>query len=498
MDKFEEYLDRTNEIGTIDQIYQSIVYVEGIPRAKPKEMVMFESGELGEVLSLTEKYAEILLFSKGSLRIGTRVVRTNEQLMVPIGEDFLGSVIDPKGSLYFGKFEVVEKDSERRPIDISPLAMVYRRNVREPLETGVSLVDTVIPLGKGQRELVIGDRKTAKTQFVMQVVLSLASQGFICVYGAIAKRHTDILALSDYFKKNGIANQVIVVATAAADPSGLIFLTPYTAMTVAEYFRDKGKDVVVVLDDLTIHAKAYREISLLAKRFPGRSSYPGDVFFIHSRLMERAGNFEKGSITCLPIAETVFGDISGYIQTNLMAMTDGHIFFDRDLANLGRRPPINPFLSVTRVGHQTQSALMRDLSRELSIFLVHHDRMRQFLHFGGEVSEMVKQTIELGERVLLFFDQSSDQVHPLNVDAVLIACLWAGIWVETDKQLMKRIMQEIGVQYKQDEGYKKVIDEIISQSDRFSDLVEQIKHKKNLVVTDRIMGETQKEKSYVK
>ncbi len=481
MKDFQHYLETTQEIGTVEQVFQSIVYVEGLPDAKPREVVLFETGELGEVISLTKRHVEVLLFSKKRLRVGTRVTRTNEQLQIPVSDVLLGKIVDPL-ALGIEEFSGDSSMVERRSIDIQPLPMMARENVREALETGVMLVDTVVPLGVGQRELVIGDRKTSKTQFVMQSVLALAKKGYVCIYGAIAKRQVDVLGLRDFFQRNGILEKIIIVASTSSDPSGLIFLTPYSAMTMAEYFRDQGRDVLIILDDLSIHAKAYREISLLAKRFPGRSSYPGDIFYIHSRLMERAGNFNTGSITCLPIAEAVFGDLSGYIQTNLMAMTDGHLYFDRELANLGRRPPINPFLSVTRVGHQTQTPLMRDLSRELSIFLVSHDKMRQFMHFGGEVSEQVKRTIDLGNQVLALFDQPPDRIVPLEVSALLIAGLWAGVWSNSDLQQMKEQTLSVLQLYNTDQQYRSVIHTLVTSSATFAELIENVKHQRDRLI----------------
>lgn len=480
MMNFEQYLEQTQEIGTVTQVHNAIVYAQGLPEAKPHEMVVFETGEIGEVLSFSKKNVEILLFSKKDIRVGTKVTRTDEQLSIPVGDAVLGKTINPLGL-------TVETDedgqSERRAIDAVPLPMLRRRNVREQLETGVTMVDLVIPLGIGQRELVIGDRKTGKTEFVQQTVMSQAQKGFVCVYAAIAKRQVDILEMKSFFERQGVSEGIVTVATAADDPSGLIFLTPYTAMTIAEYFRDQGRNVLVILDDMSIHAKYHREISLLAKRFPGRSSYPGDIFYLHAKLMERAGNFEKGSITCLPIAETVFGDLSGYIQTNLMAMTDGHIFFDKDLSNLGRRPPINPFLSVTRVGRQTQSELMRDMSRELSIFLVHHEKMRQFMHFGGEVSENIKRTLAMGDQVISFFDQPPERVVPMNINGLLTAGLWSGYWAGAKTKQMKEEMLILIKSYRENEAYRAQVDQLIGSSQNFSELVEQVKHRKDEFIT---------------
>ena len=238
-----------------------------------------------------------------------------------------------------------------------------------PMFTGMTLVDLMIPLGRGQRELVLGDRKTGKTQFLLQAALAQASVGTVCVYACIGKKKAEILRVKEFFAKEGILDKTVIVASSSQDSTGEIFTCPYTAMAVAEFFRDRGQDTLVLLDDMTTHAKFYREMSLLLRKFPGRDSYPGDIFHIHSKLLERSGNFvikKDGNemdvaITCLPAAETIQGDLTGYIQTNLMSMTDGHIYFDNELFFKGRRPAINPFISVTRVGYQTQTSLRKEM-----------------------------------------------------------------------------------------------------------------------------------------
>jgi F-type H+-transporting ATPase subunit alpha len=316
----------------------------------------------------------------------------------------------------------------------------------------------------------------------------------VCVYATIAKKRLDIKTAENVFDIKKVRQNVIMVATSSSDPPGLVFLTPYTAMTIAEYFRDRGKDVFVVMDDLSAHAKYYREIMLLAKRFPGRSSYPGDIFYVHSKLLERAGNFEylskdtKGniqknevSITCLPVAELTLGDLSGYIQTNLMAMTDGHIFFDINLYNQGRRPAINPFLSVTRVGRQAQSVLLRDLNQLVTKFLVYIEKLREFMHFGAELSESTQRTLAMGDRLNTFFDQQYNVVVPVNTSTLLIAAVWAGLWKNEAVFEMKRQMESVVNGYKTDENYRKKVDELIGKFQAFADLVAAIKRDDSII-----------------
>ena len=328
-EKFVSCLEKTKETGYVEEVKHPVVYINGLPKAKLSEVVYFESGCMGVITSLLEDYVEVMVFRSVPIMVGEQVARSDEILRVPVGEGLLGCVIDSLGnSLYENK--VVTGVKEYRNIEVTPPAINLRQRITEPLETGVAMVDFLIPLGKGQRELVIGDRNTGKTTFVLQSVLSQAKLGAVCVYACIGKKKHSIKKVEELLENHGVKDKVVIVASGSSDPIGDIYLTPYTAMTIAEYFRDAGKDVLLVLDDLSTHARYYRELSLISKKFPGRESYPGDVFYAHSRLLERAGNFKVGtktvSITCLTLAESIEGDITGYIQTNLMSITDGHIF----------------------------------------------------------------------------------------------------------------------------------------------------------------------------
>jgi F-type H+-transporting ATPase subunit alpha len=364
---------------------------------------------------------------------------------------------------------------------VKPPSISLRKPIELQLETGVGLVDMVIPLGKGQRELVIGDRKTGKSEFLLQTIVSQALRGSVCIYAMIGQKQLDILKLEDYFTSKGIRNSTIIVASSSSEPSGLIFLTPYTAMSVAEYFRDQGMDVLLILDDMTTHARTYREISLLARRFPGRSSYPGDIFNIHAKLIERAGNFTKGSITCFPVAESILGDLSGYVQTNLMSMTDGHIFFDIELYNQGKRPAVNPFLSVTRVGHQTQDSLHRDLSQVISNFLVMYEKMKQFMHFGAEVGESSRTTLALGARLDAFLNQGTDTVLSVELNTFMIGLIWAGVWNENETHELKKEFGRYISYYQKEKTYRMKVAELLKNCKQFSDVVTAIKRDTSLV-----------------
>ena len=469
--KFNELLESTKEAGLVTGVFHSIATVEGLPGAHLDEVVYFENGGVGQIFSLEPEKVEILILRSMDIIVGSRVARTGKILSISIDESILGKTVGP--------LDIAPMDnisSPIYPINSAPMGLVGRKPVEKFFETGVSMVDLIVPLGKGQRELVIGDRKTGKTEFLMQTVMSHAHSGGICIYAIIGQKHIDILKRAEFFKSKGIDDKCVIVATNSQDFPGLIFLTPFTAMTVAEYFRDKGMDVLLILDDMTSHARYYREVSLLARRFPAKESYPGDIFYAQARIVERAGNFEKGSITCIPVAESVSGDLSGYIQTNLMSMTDGHLYFDSELYNKGRRPSVNPLLSVTRVGHQTQTPLMRDTGSTLSSFLVKYEKMKQYSHFGAEAGEIVKDVLVIGSKLDSFFNQVEYRIVPINVDLLIVAFLWANIVDDID-------MEGIFEKYEAQASYKKSVDDLILNSNSFERLVRLVKENPNLCLS---------------
>jgi len=478
-EKFSECLEKNKEIGFVRKVVQPIVYVEGLPGAKVWEVVYFEIGYLGVITALAADFVEVMLFTNEAIPIGTQVSRADEILQIPVGEGLLGQIINPLGkSLY--ENQVLPSFPEKKTIDDPPLGLEHRERITEPLETGVSMVDFLIPLGKGQRELVLGDRNIGKTTFVLQSMLSQTRRGTICIYGAIGKKKHSIKKVEEFFDKYKIRDKSVIVGSSSSDPIGYIFITPYVAMTIAEYFRDKGRDVLLILDDLTDHAKYYRELSLLSKKFPGREAYPGDMFYIHARLLERGGNFKlpnsgkTASITCLVICETIEGDMSGYIPTNLMSMTDGHVFFDQDLYKRGKRPAINHFLSVTRVGRQTQSPVRWGIHRELASFLRLHDKTERFIHFGAEINEGIKSVLQMGERVNFFFDQSVDEILEINVQILMFGLIWAGILREESEGKIKYYMSQSQKLYLTDGKFKEKVDKIINTCQDFNQFLGKI------------------------
>jgi F-type H+-transporting ATPase subunit alpha len=484
MKDFNYYLNSIGEIGYVEQTTSSIIYASGLPGVKPGELVLFENGQLGETLSLSHHAIEILVFSKDGLTLGTKIVRTNDLLKIPVGIELLGKIIDPLGNNLEESLPV-RRPKMLRAIVASPSGITSRKAIKRHLATGVPVVDLVLPLGYGQKQLVIGDRKTGKTDFLLQAILTQAKLGNICIYAAIGKRKFDIIKLKDVFAKYQILDRVVIVASGSQDPIGMIYLTPYSAMTISEYFRDQGFDVLLVLDDLSTHAKFYRELALLGKRFPGRSSYPGDIFYTHASLLERAGNFAtpKGerAITCLPVAETIEGDLSGYIQTNLMSMTDGHLYFDLDLFAKGRRPAINPFLSVTRVGRQTQSNLERQINREILSFLTLFEKMQRFAHFGAELNETIKATLSVGEELTKFFQQPPSTIIPIHVQILLFCLLWISVVQKrSPSEAYEKLqdLEKIVKLYEGNQDFRKKLDTIIQTTESFNDLLRIIIEKK--------------------
>lgn len=477
MKSFNENLNEFNEVGFIYRMDGFIAYVIGLPSVKAQELVIFEDNSIGEVISFNGENVQVMVFSKATLRIRMRASRTNLFLTIPVGETLLGSCIDPFG-VPLDPDSYIRDPSALVPMRNEAWGISRRKRISTPFETGVSLVDLAIPLGRGQRELIIGDRQTGKTSFVLQTLLLQARMGTICIYAGIGKKKTDIKRVEEFFIENGIQNNTVIVATASHDPASLIYLTPYAAMGVAEYFRDQGKHVFLILDDLVTHGKFYREISLLSGRLPGRNSYPADVFFAHSQLLERAGNFitanGDSSITCFVVADTQQGDLSGYMQTNIMSMTDGHIFFDLDYFLSGRRPAINPFLSVTRVGKQVQVPVRRDISRELHTFLTYAERLMSYAHFGEEATISVRAVLDMQARIAEFFVQPSNISMPAAFQVYIFALIWQNKWKDIPIDVMKKQILEILKIYVSDQRFRNTIELVVSQSTTLNNLLNRI------------------------
>lgn len=431
---FDFSLKTIGDVGIVCEIKGSLIKTDDLKNGVIGEVVAFENGIHGIISAILENGCEVMVLSQTPTFVGARIARTGELLSVTVGDSLLTHVVD---SLCHVIDERHHKSTnpESRLVMQEPLGISKRKKINKFLSTGVSVVDLMTPLGEGQRELIIGDRKSGKSFFILQTVVNQARLGKICILGLIGKRKEEIKRIEQTLEREKVIDKCIIVASSSSDSAGEVYLTPYTAMAVAEYFRDQGKDTLVVLDDMTTHAKYYREISLLAGRFPGRESYPGDVFYAQSQIIERAGNFlingKEVSVTLLPIAETQEADLTGYIQTNLMSMTDGHIFFDSNLFFEGIRPAVNIFLSVTRVGKQTQPILLKQVSVKTLELLKKCEDLERFMRFGSEVLDSVKLTIQKGEKVRAFFRQNN--LNGLNYkDQVILLTLilldkWDGI-----------------------------------------------------------------------
>ncbi len=483
MQDYQYYLKTHGEYGEVTQVKYPIVEAVGLPNVKIKEIVVFETGEIGQIHDLTADSVRIILFSPDAVKVGTRVGRTDTQLQIPMSDNLFGTIINPFGAVLLTplKSKTVKKYLS---IDAAPLSIEKRAKITKPLITGTAVVDIVIPLGKGQRELVLGDRKTGKSTFVLSTITNQIEQGAVVIYAAIGNKKSDIKALEEFMGSNELRKKnMIMVATSAFDSPGLIFLTPFTAMAIAEYFRDQGRDSIVILDDLLTHSKFYREFSLLAEAFPGRDSYPGDIFHIHAKLLERAGNFthpEKGdvSITCLPIAETQDADLTGYIISNLMSITDGHLFFDNNVYAKGMRPAINTPLSVTRVGKQTQDKIMKDINREVSGLFSVYDKVENLSHFGSELSESVKNTLKLGKKILYFFNQPEGITFTKEVYLTLFCLVWLGI-TNTETEI-EQAREKLAASVK-DKANQTLLESIL-KTDSFNGLLREVGNKKDAIM----------------
>ncbi|MCD6114697.1 F0F1 ATP synthase subunit alpha [bacterium] len=442
MKDFDYYLKTVGEIGYVEAFTYDLAYVSGIPNVKIGEMVITENNDLGMVIGMDQKLAEVLIFSYQRIRGGERITRTNQPFSISFNENVLGRVIDPLCSPLDGL--PLEGKKISRPIENEAPNITERVKVNRPMETGVMLVDLMVPIGYGQRELVIGDRETGKTLFLMQAIANQVKKGVVCVYAAIGKNRLDIKNTEQALKKNFALENTTIIAAPSDIPSSIIYLAPFTAVTIAEYFRDTGKDVLLILDDLTNHAKIYREISLLLKRMPGRDAYPGDIFHIHAKIMERTGNIRikngEVSITALPVAQTLENNLSGYIQTNLMAMTDGHIFFDINEFRKGKFPAINIFLSVSRVGNQTKSALERSIADLIRRYLSDYRESLEVATFGVDLPEKTKKIIDLGKKIELVLEQDPETIIPRTMQILIMGLLLSGFW---DKKTEKEIKNDI-------------------------------------------------------
>lgn len=429
---FQSFLEKNEEYGVATEVHHPLVVVEGLPNAQINEKVIFDTEQTGFVMGLERNKAEVLLLDQEPVPIRCKVARTGEKISIPVGEALLGCSVNALGELLDSSRAVQHK--EKREIEQAPPTIIDRSKITKQLISNVAIVDLLLPLTFGQRSVVIGDRKTGKSTLLLQLTKAQTEQNTVVVFVAIGKRWADLRQMTDYFATEVKRENLVFVASSSHEAPGLIYLAPFTAMTIAEYFRDQGRDVLVIMDDLSTHAHFYREFSLLAKRFPGNESYPGDMFYTHARLLERAGNFKTkdgktASITCLAVAETVDNRVTSTIISNLISMTDGHLLFDSRIYNSGRRPAIDYALSVSRVGGKVQTETQRDIRRRIIATLTQYAITSRYTNFGAELGEAAQETMRQGEQFFALFSQPANVRVPYSVQIVVSGMLLAG-WMK--------------------------------------------------------------------
>lgn len=455
------------ETGKIISVADGVAKVYGLKNIMAGEMVEFENGDKGMALNLEESSVGIVILGKGEgLREGTSAKRLKKLLKIPVGEALMGRVvnalgepIDAKGAIDTHEYRFVEEKAK---------GIMARKSVHEPLHTGIKAIDALVPIGRGQRELIIGDRQTGKTTVAVDTIISQKGQGVICIYVAIGQKQSTVAQVVKRLEEHGAMEYTIVVNAGASDPAALQYLAPYTGVTMGEFFRDNAKHALIVYDDLSKHAVAYREMSLILRRPPGREAYPGDVFYLHSRLLERASKLNDelgaGSLTALPIIETQAGDVSAYIPTNVISITDGQIFLETDLFNSGIRPAINVGLSVSRVGGAAQIKATKQVSGTLRLDLAQYRELQAFAQFASDLDEASRKQLERGQRMVELLKQPP--YSPLSVEKQVVL-IFAGTKGLLDDIAVSKIKEF-------EEGIYSFIEA------KYSDIFEQIRSKKAL------------------
>ena len=423
IENFDE-ISKDSEVGTVVTVGDGIATIYGIDHAMYGEIVTFENGLKGMVQDIQKDEIGCILFgSDTGIKEGTKVARTKKKAGIPVGDKFIGRVINALGAPIDGAGEI--KADDYRPIENEAPGIIDRKSVSVPMETGILSIDSMFPIGRGQRELIIGDRQTGKTSIATDTILNQNGNGVICIYVAIGQKASTISKVVNTFKTSGAMDHTIVLASTASDCAPLQYIAPYAGTALAEYFMYKGKDVLIVYDDLSKHAVAYRALSLLLGRSPGREAYPGDVFYLHSRLLERSSRLSEekggGSITALPIIETQAGDVSAYIPTNVISITDGQIFLESSLFFSGMRPAVNVGLSVSRVGGDAQTKAMKKAAGSLRIDLAQYREMEVFTQFSSDLDDATKEQLEYGSGLMELLKQPLGKPMSL-ADKVITLC----------------------------------------------------------------------------
>lgn len=438
--------EQSRETGEVIWVGDGIVTVYGIDHAMYGEIVAFENGVKGMVQDVRQSEIGIILFGRDTgIKEGTKVVRTKKKAGIPVGDAFVGRVINALGEPIDGNGDV--KEDDYRPIEQEAPGIIDRQSVDTPMETGILSIDSMFPIGRGQRELIIGDRQTGKTSIATDTIINQRGKDVICIYVAIGQKASTVAKIVNTLKKHDAMDYSIVVSSTASDPASLQYIAPYAGTAMAEYFMHKGKDVLIVYDDLSKHAVAYRAISLLLERSPGREAYPGDVFYLHSRLLERSSHLSDklggGSITALPIIETQAGDVSAYIPTNVISITDGQIFLESNLFNAGMRPAVNVGLSVSRVGGAAQTKAMKKASGSIRIDLAQYREMEVFTQFASDLDDATKAQLQHGKALMELLKQPLS--HPLSMhEQVLTLCMATdGVFDKIPTRQVKQYQKDI-------------------------------------------------------
>lgn len=439
---------QTQEVGFVRSVRDFLGLIEGFPTASINDLVENEDGVRGLISSLLPNEVEVLFLDDGNIQPGQLFKKSNTGLRIPVGSFLLGRAVNPLGVAIDGKgaLNKTTSDSLSELEKVAP-GIEARELINQQLDTGVAIIDTLIPIGKGQRELVVGDARSGKTDFLLDVLINQQHTGTVCIYASIGKSISEVRNLLDTLQANKTFAYTCVVAAVSSDPAPLIFLTPQTAFSIAEYFQAQGKDVLLILDDLGNHAKIYREISLLGNKSPGRESYPGDIFYQHSRLLERAGNFKKeaggGSITAIPVIEINLNDFTTLVPTNLMATTDGHLMFKSSLYNQGQRPAIDISLSVSRVGQQTQPQIMNLLATRLKQILAQADQLETISRFSFELPLATQITLRQKDMIEQLVRQQSLSYTPKQAQILLLTLPLTQLAGKIKKEISQKKQQDL-------------------------------------------------------
>lgn len=446
-EKIKQYHKKieTAKVGTVIEVGDGIARIYGLDDAMAGELLLFPNNVYGMVLNLEEDLIGAAIFgANDAVKEGDEVKLTGEVTQIPVGDALIGRVINALGQPIDGKGKI--ETTKKRPVESGAPGVVQRQPVKEPLQTGLKAVDSMVPIGRGQRELIIGDRKTGKTTICIDTVLNQKDTGVVCIYVAIGQKQSTVSHIIEVLKRHQALSYTIIVAACASEPAALQYLAPYAGCAIGEEFRNAGRHALIIYDDLTQHAKCYRQLSLLLRRPSGREAYPGDIFYIHSRLLERAAKLSDemgaGSLTALPIVETQAGDISGYIATNLISITDGQIYLEADAFNRGIRPSINVGLSVSRVGGNAQVKAMKQVAGRLRIDLAQYREKESFAQFGTELDKATVEQLERGRRMIELLKQGQQEPMALEEQIVVIFAGTGGFLDELPVEDIKRFEEE--------------------------------------------------------